>query len=123
MTCNGLPCQLVPWPPVLWSLVLGSLVLWLLALAPVNATESAAGSGNGLLALSVHGISSQPGDDDPRVLYIMPWQAPTIPRRPRSELNASSPELMQPLDPVVFERHRLFRQSLNPDMDSSLSPQ
>lgn len=69
-------------------------------------------------ALSVNGFASQPGDDDPRVLYILPWQAPTIPRRPRAELETVAPEIMESVDPVVFERHRQFRETLNPDMDS-----
>jgi len=64
--------------------------------------------------LSVEGISASLGEDEPRVLYILPWQAPSLPRRPRADLNDKAPELVQPADPVVLERHRLFRENLNP---------
>ncbi|SFM54586.1 hypothetical protein [Marinobacter zhejiangensis] len=84
--------------------------------------EDDAGGGETVSALTVEGISAQPGDDDPRVLYILPWQAPTIPRRPRSELSSEMPELMTPIDPVVFERHRNFRETLNPELDSIYTP-
>ncbi|QFS86965.1 MULTISPECIES: hypothetical protein [unclassified Marinobacter] len=65
-------------------------------------------------ALTVSGLSASVGDDDPRVLYILPWQNPTLPRRPRAELNSQAPELNQPLSPQVLENHRQFRESLNP---------
>ena len=54
------------------------------------------------------------GEDEPRVLYILPWQAPSLPKRPRADLNDEAPELVRPVDPVVLERHRLFRENLNP---------
>ena len=31
--------------------------------------------------LSVEGLSASLGEDEPRVLYILPWQAPSLPRR------------------------------------------
>lgn len=65
-----------------------------------------------VVSLSIEGISASIGEDEPRVLTIIPWRAPTLPRRPRAELERSAPALIQPLDPVVFERHRKFRQSL-----------
>jgi len=65
-------------------------------------------------ALTVSGLSASAGEDDPRVLYILPWQNPTLPRRPRAELNSQAPELNQPLSPQVLENHRQFRESLNP---------
>ncbi|WP_372997921.1 hypothetical protein [Marinobacter sp.] len=64
--------------------------------------------------LSVEGLSASLGEDEPRVLYILPWQAPSLPRRPRADLNDEAPELVRPADPVAFERHRLFRENLNP---------
>ncbi|TYC62687.1 hypothetical protein FMN52_02705 [Marinobacter sp. BW6] len=64
--------------------------------------------------LSVEGLSASLGEDEPRVLYILPWQAPTLPRRPRADLNDRAPELVRPADPVALERHRLFRENLNP---------
>ncbi|KAA1175082.1 hypothetical protein FWJ25_06860 [Marinobacter salinexigens] len=64
--------------------------------------------------LSVEGISRSMGEDEPRVLYILPWQAPSLPRRPRADLNVSAPNLEQALDPRAIERHRLFRETLNP---------
>ena len=62
--------------------------------------------------LSIDGISSNMGEDEPRVLNILPWRAPTLPRRPRAELDNTAPELLKPLDPLVLERHRKFRQNL-----------
>ncbi|MEQ5814994.1 hypothetical protein J3362_05735 [Marinobacter sp. NFXS11] len=64
--------------------------------------------------LAVEGISASLGEDEPRVLYILPWQAPSLPKRPRADLNDEAPELVRPVDPVVLERHRLFRENLNP---------
>ncbi len=62
----------------------------------------------------VAGISASGGEDDPRVLYILPWQASSLPRRPRAELNREAPELDQPLSTRTLESHRQFRQTLNP---------
>ena len=62
--------------------------------------------------LSIEGISASVGEDEPRVLTILPWRSPTLPRRPRAELESSAPELTQPLDPLGLERHREFRRSL-----------
>ena len=64
--------------------------------------------------LSVAGISASPGEDDPRILYILPWQGPSLPRRPRAELNQELPELPQPVTATAVENHRLFRETLNP---------
>ncbi|MFO8140831.1 MAG: hypothetical protein R6T87_02865 [Marinobacter sp.] len=64
--------------------------------------------------LQVAGLSASVGDDDPRVLYILPWQNPSLPRRPRAELNNRAPNLLQPASPRVLENHRQFRDSLNP---------
>lgn len=73
--------------------------------------------------LGVEGIARDSADDDPGVLYILPWQPPTLPKRPRARLEDRAPELLEPLDPVALERHRVFRQTLNPSLDSSLSVQ
>ncbi|WP_417521337.1 hypothetical protein [Marinobacter sp.] len=62
--------------------------------------------------LSIEGISASVGEDEPRVLNILPWRAPTLPRRPSAELEGSASDLVQPLDAIVLERHRVFRQSL-----------
>jgi hypothetical protein len=35
-----------------------------------------------------------------------------LPRRPGAELESTAAELVQPLDPLVLERHREFRQNL-----------
>lgn len=74
-------------------------------------------------ALTVEGIAPLSGDDDPRVLYILPWQPPSMPRRPRAELEDQAPDLLEPVDPGVLEYHRRFRETLNPYQDSSLSLQ
>ncbi|MFP3978325.1 MULTISPECIES: hypothetical protein [Marinobacter] len=83
---------------------------------------AATGSGSGVRAdsigsrsparLSIEGISANVGEDEPRVLTILPWRAPTLPRRPRAELESTVPELLEPLDALVLERHRAFRQNL-----------
>ncbi len=75
------------------------------------------------VALGVEGINHHTGDDDPGVLYILPWQPPTLPRRSRAELDAGSEELLEPKDPLTLERHRTFRETLNPLLDSTLSLQ
>lgn len=71
------------------------------------------------IAFTVDGISASSGEDNPRVLYILPWQAPSLPRRPRADLENRAPELVQPIDPAALERHRVFRRTLNP---SALNP-
>lgn len=70
------------------------------------------------VALNIEGISSTSGEDNPGILYILPWQPPTLPRRTREGLSANAAELLEPMDPVVFERHQNFQQSLNPVLDS-----
>lgn len=85
--------------------------------SPAFATESET------VALSVEGITRHTGDDDPGVLYILPWQPPTLPRRTRAELEAGNEELLEPKDPLTLERHRKFRETLNPSLDSALSLQ
>lgn len=103
---------------------------WLLAVVTCSANGSGTVPGGAVpaddnagnvVSLTIEGIAPATGDDDPRVLYILPWQPPSLPRRPRADLNARAPDLLEPLDPVVLERHRRFRQTLNPEMDSSLS--
>lgn len=70
-------------------------------------------AGNSSARLSIEGISANVDEDEPRVLTILPWRAPTLPRRPRAELESIAPELVEPLDALVLERHRAFRQNLN----------
>lgn len=70
------------------------------------------------VALGIEGISSTSSEDNPGILYILPWQPPTLPRRTREGLDTNASELLEPMDPVVFERHRNFQQSLNPALDS-----
>ncbi|MBO6813015.1 MULTISPECIES: hypothetical protein [Marinobacter] len=82
--------------------------LQILVSTPVQA------DGDDTVRLSVEGLSASLGEDEPRVLYILPWQAPSLPRRPRADLNNEAPELVRPADPVALERHRLFRENLNP---------
>ena len=79
------------------------------AMADPSSTDESSGS-----ALQVAGLSASLGNDDPRVLYILPWQNPSLPRRPRAELNKQAPNLLQPSSPRVLENHRQFRDSLNP---------
>ncbi|WP_323750816.1 hypothetical protein [Marinobacter sp.] len=64
--------------------------------------------------LKVAGISANSGENDPRILYILPWQAPSLPRRARAELNQKIPELTQSVSGTAVENHRLFRETLNP---------
>ncbi|MCG7199504.1 hypothetical protein MD273_07190 [Marinobacter pelagius] len=71
-------------------------------------------AGDGSVTLDIAGISATTGEDEPRILYVLPWQPPSLPRRPRVELEDRAPELEQPLDPLVVERHRRFRETLDP---------
>lgn len=80
----------------------------------VLASASAPASAEGPVRLSVDGISASLGEDEPRVLYILPWQVPSLPKHPRAKLDDTAPELMRPVAPVPLERHRLFRENLNP---------
>ncbi|MBZ2167897.1 hypothetical protein K8I84_03900 [Marinobacter sp. F4216] len=87
----------------------------LLLLCPVSVVAAAGSESEAPeLGLIVEGISTSVGEDNPRVLYILPWQPPTLPRRERQELNSSAPSLTQPVDAEVLERQRVFRESLNP---------
>ena len=89
-----------------------------------NASEAVVSqAADNTVTLGVEGINRHTGDDDPGVLYILPWQPPTLPRRSRAELDAGSEELLEPKDPLTLERHRTFRETLNPLLDSTLSLQ
>jgi len=92
---------------------IATLVLVLPAVTPVEASVSDSGDRQ-RLQLQVDGLSASIGEDNPRVLYILPWQAPTLPRRPRASLPAEFPELRRPVDPTALEHHRVFRNTLNP---------
>lgn len=108
------------------GLKVAGLVVCLAALPPhVLAAEGKPDmpSNRDTVALTVEGITPHTGDDDPGVLYILPWQPPTLPRRSRAELEAGSEELLEPQDPLTLERHRKFRETLNPSLDSTLSLQ
>ncbi|MFO7528795.1 MAG: hypothetical protein R6W86_08350 [Marinobacter sp.] len=85
------------------------------ALAGENTTP-----GTERVTLEIAGISATTGEDEPRILFIMPWQPPSLPRRPRAELEDRAPELEQPLDPMAVERHRGFQNTLDP---MTLDPQ
>jgi hypothetical protein len=65
-------------------------------------------------ALNIAGIQASSGENDPRILYILPWQHPTLPRRPRTTLDTELPELMAPAASRTLENHRRFRQTLDP---------
>jgi len=88
------------------------LLLLLLLLAPIVCNAEGGAQTDKPVRLSIEGISASVGEDEPRVLTILPWRAPTLPRRPRAELESSAPELVQPLDPLALERHREFRRDL-----------
>ncbi|MEP1216083.1 MAG: hypothetical protein ABJM11_21190 [Marinobacter sp.] len=94
------------------------LTVFLIAMSPQSLANDAE-----TVALTVDGITRHTGDDDPAVLYILPWQPPTLPRRTRAELEAGNDELLEPKDPLTLERHRRFRETLNPSLDSTLSLQ
>lgn len=108
----------------MWLLVMGGLIASHGFAASGDDTGAGSGTHSGadpVTALTVAGLSSEPGDDDPRILYILPWQPPSIPRRPRSQVVHERPDLLEPIDPLVFERHRNFRETLNPELDSSFT--
>lgn len=74
-----------------------------------NAEDSAAPP-----ALGIEGIAATTGEDDPRILFILPWQPPSLPQRPRAELTDRDAGLEEPLDPIALENHRRFRDTLDP---------
>ena len=90
------------------------LTFFLATSLPVIAQSETSGEPAQVAPLSVAGISASSGEDDPRILYILPWQGPSLPRRPRAELNQDLPELTQPVTANAVENHRLFRETLNP---------
>ena len=90
------------------------LTILLMTSLPVIAQSDTSGEQAQVAPLSVAGISASSGEDDPRILYILPWQGPSLPRRPRAELNQELPELTQPVTATAVENHRLFRETLNP---------
>lgn len=104
------------------SRALQAFVVLTLALPATVLAQAENGPAVETVALSVEGISSNSGEDNPGILYILPWQPPTLPRRARGALETNAPELLEPMDPVVFERHQNFQQSLNPVQDSTNIP-
>ncbi|MGC8119064.1 hypothetical protein [Marinobacter sp. VGCF2001] len=92
-------------------------LLVILAMLPLGAYAEERGGSPADIDQSmfeVRGLSAGPGEDDPRILYILPWQTPTLPRRPRTELNQQAPQLLQAVPQPVLENHRQFRETLNP---------
>ena len=106
------------------------LVSMLMGALPVGAAQSAESEGAesadpnpqagsmDTVALTVEGINATSGEDNPGVVYILPWQPPTLPRRTRDALETNADELLAPMDPAVFQNHQQFQQSLNPRLDS-----
>ncbi|WP_245000291.1 hypothetical protein [Marinobacter daepoensis] len=90
------------------------LVVWLLSLSGSLLAGGATTDMDNRDILRVSGVSAGAGEDDPGILYILPWQTPSLPRRPRAELGRDAPELLAPVSEPVLENHRLFRQTLNP---------
>ncbi|WP_336366629.1 hypothetical protein [Marinobacter sp. C2H3] len=80
-------------------------------------------AGKSTVALGIDGITASTGEDEPRLLVILPWQPPTLPGRARVELPEDAPMLERPLDPRVIEHHRRFRESLDPDALTAGGPQ
>lgn len=91
-----------------------ALVLFWGGLGAPSALASTESDHSEGIELTVEGISASIGEDNPRVLYILPWQAPSLPRRPRQKLEDTAPALVQPIDPVALDHHRVFRKTLNP---------
>ena len=98
-------------------LMYGGFLLAGLSLCPVTGYSAEGTSTVGHSqqnVLQVQGLSAGTGEDDPRILYILPWQTPSLPRRPRTELNQQALELLRPVPQPVLENHRQFRETLNP---------
>ena len=95
------------------SLWRATFVFTLMFASPVGASVPDRANQQGAV-LQVDGLSASVGEDNPRVLYILPWQAPTLPRRPRVSLQAEFPDLTGPSDPGALERYRVFRNTLDP---------
>jgi len=87
--------------------------------APADSTVLIESPAMETVALNIEGISSTSSEDNPGILYILPWQPPTLPRRTRGALETNAAELLEPVDPAVFEGHQNFQQSLNPVLDST----
>lgn len=92
----------------------GLLLLWLLPLPWAYAGPDSVSGTAAVPALTIEGLAARPGEDNPRMLFILPWQAPTLPRHPEASLPEQAPELEGLLDPRAFDNLRRFRDSLDP---------
>ena len=71
----------------------GLLLLWLLPLPWAYAGPDSVSGTAAVPALTIEGLAARPGEDNPRMLFILPWQAPTLPRHPEASLPEQAPEL------------------------------
>lgn len=92
----------------------GLLLLWLLPLPWAYARAGLGERNGGGPGADHRGAGCRPGEDNPRMLFILPWQAPTLPRHPEASLPEQAPELEGLLDPRAFDNLRRFRDSLDP---------
>lgn len=90
----------------------------LLATAVVAAPEPEA---LGASLTDVEGTRIHATEEEPRVLHIVPWQAPTIASRERQPLSVpDTGAVLHPLDLEVMQVHRQYRRTLNIlDVESS----
>lgn len=85
---------------------------------PVTSTTGNESQVGERTTLTIEGISVKGDDDYPRVLNILPWQPPTVPRRTQDPLRLEDEGLLDSVNPDAMQRHRQFRRTLNPLVDA-----
>lgn len=85
------------------GLLLSALLGWMLHSGHLYAQEAA-----------IQGIAIKASDEYPKVLNIIPWQAPVMPRRGKAELSLEMDELLEPLNARASLAHQDYRKTLAP---------
>ncbi|QCF26250.1 hypothetical protein [Hydrocarboniclastica marina] len=71
-------------------------------------------SGEDRALTDVDGISVHATEEEPRVLHIVPWQAPSIPARKRDDIGIPEiGDVLTPIEVETFRVHRHYRQTLD----------
>lgn len=80
----------------------------------VAAEDSPSGEVRQQSLTDVSGISVHATEEEPRVLHIVPWQAPSVPARKRDDIGIPEiGEVLAPIEVEAFRVHRHYRQTLD----------
>lgn len=89
--------------------IVGSLRLWVLvfgwfSFGVVGATENIQGE--------VEGMSVMGSNEQPQVLYIVPWQPPSYQKRTQHPPNNELTDILKPIEPSFHKEDYSFRKKL-----------